>query len=395
MIGRYKWSLVFLVFCLSLFLVDLMADTRVEIYDLRTFTHPDHTRIVVDIGKLREYNPNKLFQPDRIYVDIFQSKLNPILHGKTSLVENGYINRIRIAQRSQTTVRVVVDLDFNNVSRYHVWHLFNPFRVVIDIYPKKDVPISKPVPSRETEVKPPKPSKSGYTLARQLGLGIKRIVLDPGHGGTDPGCIGRSGIYEKTIVLDVCMRIKRMLSEIEGIEVIITRESDIYLPLENRTVIANQKQADLFISIHANANPSRNFYGILTLFLNFSTDENITRIAARENASSTKNIGDMKEIIDKIVQNSKIMESKVLAEKVQSGLVRRLSSKYKSIRSLGARGGPLSVLIGSEMPSILVEISHLSNSREEARLKTPQYREEIARGIYNGITSYIQSLGKG
>jgi len=388
-----RWSLlVFLFLLVSLY--SFPADSRVEIYNLRSYTHPSYTRIVIDIGKLREYTENKLILPDRIYVDIHQSKLNPLLHNKSTIVNNGYIKQIRIAQKNKTTVRMVADIDFKKIKHYHVWHLFDPFRIVIDIYSKIDVPAAKSGTPTKESPKPAQPLQSGYSLARQLGLGIKRIVIDPGHGGSDPGCIGRSGAYEKDIVLDVCMRLKQLLQKQKGLEVVLTRETDIYIPPENRTVIANQKQADMFISVHANANPSKNFSGVQTFYLNFTTDPNVTRIAARENATSTKNIGEMKDIITKIVKNSKIMESKDLAAKVQSQLVRQLSKKYSKVRNLKVRGGPFWVLIGGEMPSILVEISHLSNSREESRLKTPQYREHVAQGIFNGIMTYIQSLGK-
>jgi len=366
------------------------SDPRIEIYNLRPFTHPTYTRVVVDIGQLREYSFNELKEPDRIYVDIYQAKLNPILHKKTFLVNNQYISQIRIAQKTQSTVRVVVDLNFTKVKRYRVFHLFDPFRVVIDIYPQT-LPGSS---STSKTPQAPQPAKSGYSLVRQLGLGIERIVIDPGHGGNDPGCIGKSGLQEKQVVLDVCQRLKKLLSQNSSWQVVLTRESDILIPVENRTVIANQKQGDIFISVHANANPSKKRSGVETFYLNFSQDPSVNAIAARENATSTKNISQMKEIIKKIVQNSKIVESKELAEKIQKNLVKNLSQTYKNVKDLGVKGGPFWVLIGGEMPSVLVEISHMSNPQEEARLKTSAYRQLIAQGIYQGILDYIHSLGK-
>lgn len=366
-------------------------DSRVEIYDLRHFTHPTFTRIVVDIGALREYSPHELPSPDRIFVDIYQAKLNPILHNKTYLVNNDYISQIRIAQKSPTTVRVVADLDFDKIKRFQVWPAFDPFRIVIDIYPTE--PESKP--TTEKSPQPAQPTREGYSMARQLGLGIQRIVIDPGHGGKDPGTIGKSGTMEKTVVLDICQRLKKLLDSSSDLEVIMTRESDIYVPVENRTVIANQKQADLFVSVHANSNPSKKRSGVETFYLNFSHDPSVIETAALENATSTKNISEMRSILEKIAKNSKVLESKELANDIQKNLVSTLQNKYKDVKDLGYKGGPFWVLIGVETPSILVEVSYLSNSREETRLKNAQYRQYIAQGICNGIKEYINSLGKG
>jgi N-acetylmuramoyl-L-alanine amidase len=232
-------------------------------------------------------------------------------------------------------------------------------------------------------------------MARQLGLGIKTIVIDPGHGGLDPGCLDADGIKEKDLVLDISLRLKNLLKANTKLAVILTRESDILVPLESRTVIANQIRADLFISIHVNAFPDRKRRGIESFYLNFSSDPGVNALAARENATTTKTIGDMDKIIRKIVQNSRIIESRELAEQLQRNLVKYLSQQYPEIKDLGTRGGPFWTLIGSEMPSVLVEVSHLSNAKEAERLKSEAYRQQIARGIYEGVLSYIRSLGKG
>lgn len=371
--------------------LSLQKDTRVEIYDLRYFTHPTFTRVVVDIGTLREYSPHELPSPDRVFVDIYQAKLNPILHNKTYLVQNDYINQIRIAQRSPSTVRVVVDLDFDKVKRFQVWPAFDPFRIVIDIYPLETAPDAGAGKSPQ----PAKPTKEGYSMARQLGLGIQRIVIDPGHGGKDPGTMGKSGTMEKIIVLDICQRLRNLLQAHDGLEIIMTRESDIYVPVENRTVIANQKRADLFVSVHANSNPSKKRSGVETFYLNFSKDPSVIETAALENATSTKNLSEMKSILEKIAKNSKIMESKELANNIQENLVVALRKRHKDVIDLGYKGGPFWVLIGVETPSVLVEVSYLSNTKDEARLKNAQYRQSIAQGIYNGIKEYMNSLGKG
>jgi len=395
--------------CLSVFLAAApQDDPRVEIVNLRRYTHPNFTRIVLDIGKLREYTYGELRDPGRIYVDVLQAKLNPILQGQSYPVKAEYISQVRISQKTPSTVRVAVDVEFSRIRSYRVYHLFDPFRLVIDIYPcetkaplsptppdKALPPADKTQPPVKREVTPRDPNLAGTSLARQLGLGVRTIVIDPGHGGPRPGTIGKSGLQEKTVNLDVALALQKLLKEKAGLDAILTRESDVDVPLDNRTVIANQKRADLFVSIHSNAHRDRKRSGVETFFLNISPDPSVIELAAAENATSTKNIGEMKTILQKIVQNSKIQESRDLAEFIQKNLVRSLAKDLPSVRSLGVKGGPFWVLIGGEMPSVLVEISHLSNAKEEAKLKTKKYRELAAQGIYDGIMEYIRSLGKG
>ncbi len=361
-----------------------------EIINLRYHTHPAFTRIVIDIGQLREYVSGELKGPGRIYVDVLQAKLNPILQGQSHPLRTDYVSGIRIAQKTDSTVRVVADIDREKVQSYRVYHIFDPFRIVIDIYPTS----GRGDPAAG-ETKPLDPSLPPPSMARQLGLGVKTIVIDPGHGGAQPGCIGRSGLEEKALTLDIALRLQRILREEAGLGSVLTRESDITVRLEDRTVIANQMRADLFVSIHVNAHRDRKREGAETFFLNFNADPAVTETAALENATSTKNIGEMREIIQQIVRNSKIQESRALAEQIQKNLVQSLSRDHSSIKDLGVKGGPFWVLIGGEMPSVLVEISHLSNAREEAKLKTEAYRELAARGIFEGIMAYVRSLGKG
>ena len=380
-----------LLFCSSFVFLFSQTDTRIEIANLRYFTHPTFTRIVIDIGQLREYNSNQLTSPDRVYLDIYQARLNPSLLGKTITVDNAYINQIRIAQRTSTTVRVVVDLDINSVKRYDVFPLQDPFRIVVDIYPK-EASAAAPAPKVDT---PATPTSSGYSLTRQLGLGIQRIVIDPGHGGKDPGCIGKENTYEKDIVLDVCLRLKKLLLQNKGLEILLTRETDIFIPIDNRSDIANQKKADIFISVHSNSYSNKKRSGVETYYLNFNQDPDVLKVAAQENATTTKNISQQREILEKIIQTNKLMESRELANHLQKSLVTRLASKYQGIKNLGVKGGPFWVLIGGEMPSVLVEISHLSNPLEEERLNTTQYRQSVAQGLYEGILLYLRSLGKG
>jgi N-acetylmuramoyl-L-alanine amidase len=387
-------------------------DQRVEIVNLRRFTHPNFTRVVLDIGKLREYTYGELHDPGRIYVDVLQAKLNPILQGQDYPVRADYISQVRIAQKTPSTVRLVIDVDFSRIQSYRVYHLPDPFRLVVDIYPTGGAQAPAPQPPAspavqappagnrvqqpvKRDVNPKDPNLNATSLARQLGLGVRTVVIDPGHGGADPGTIGRSGLQEKSINLGVALALKKLLKDKAGIDAVLTRESDIGVGLEDRTVIANQKRADLFISIHSNAHRDRKRGGVETFFLNVSLDPSVVELAAGENATSTKNIGEMKSILEKIVQNSKVQESHNLAVSIQKNLVKSLAKDLPGIKDLGVKGGPFWVLIGGEMPSVLVEISHLSNAREEAKLKTAKYRDLAAEGIFNGIMEYIHSLGKG
>jgi len=374
---KKTWLRISLFSSLLFFALSSHPDSRVEVYNVRYHTHPSFTRIVIDVGKLREYNFNELKSPDRIYVDIYQAKLNPILHGQTILFKSDYLSQIRLAQKTKSTVRCVVDLDFKKAF-YRIWHLPDPFRIIIDIYPSR---FSQPSPS--------------ISMIRQLGLVANRIVIDPGHGGEDPGCIGKRGLREKDVVLDVATRLKKILESKENLEVVLTRETDIFIPVENRTVVANQNQADLFISIHANASRNRNLSGVETFYLNLSQDPSVIETAAQENATSSTNISQMGEIIKKILINSKISESKELAETIQKNLLKSLAQKYKAVKDLGVKGGPFWVLIGADVPSILVEISFLSHTEEESRLMNSQYLDFVAQGIYEGIKEYRSSLEKG
>ena len=393
-------------------------DPRAEIVNLRRFTHTNFARIVLDIGKLREYTFGELRDPGRIYVDVLQAKLNPILQGQDYPVRADYITQVRIGQKTPTTVRLAIDVDFDKIQSYRVYHLPDPFRLVVDIYPKgaaEAPPAQPPARPQTPPAGPPTPPPSGgykvqqpvkravdpndpnlnaTSMARQLGLGVHTIVIDPGHGGSDTGTIGRSGLQEKEINLAVSLSLKKLLDQ-AGFETILIRESDVNPVIDGRPVIANQKRADLFISVHTNAHRDPKRGGVETFFLNVNMDPSVIELAAKENRTSTKSIGEMKSILDKIVQNSKVQESYNLAVAIQKDLIKDLATDLPGIKDLGVKGAPFWVLIGSEMPSVLVEISHLSNAKEEAKLKTAKYRELAAQGIFDGIMEYVHSLGKG
>lgn len=235
----------------------------------------------------------------------------------------------------------------------------------------------------------PEVGESKLSLALQLGLGVHRIVIDPGHGGKDPGAMA-FGLKEKNIVLKVARETAARLREKYHYEVILTRDRDVFLPLEERIAIANTKKADLFVSIHVNAHPSPAVRGIETFYLNLATNTEAMRVAARENATSTHNISDLQDILSDLMQNSKIQESSRLAEYVQNSLVSGLDEDQYKIKNLGVKQAPFYVLIGAEMPAILTEISFISNPENAAHLRQGKYLRDIADQIAAGIAGYVE-----
>jgi N-acetylmuramoyl-L-alanine amidase len=273
-------------------------------------------------------------------------------------------------------------LDIESIEDHKIFSLNDPFRIVIDVTgeSRKRVPTLK-----KTEI----PS---ITLAQQLGLGVRKVVIDPGHGGKDPGAIGPSGVREKDIVLAIAVKLQAKIRQTLRLEAILTRDSDTFLPLEERTALANTQKADLFVSIHTNAHKNRRIHGVSTYILNVATDEEAARVAAFENSVSAKRISDLEKILNDLMLNSKINESSRLADAVQNGLIKILPDNYSRVKNLGVKQAPFYVLIGAQMPSIMVETSFITNKREEYRLKTAAYQDAIAEGILAGIRDYIKQI---
>ena len=241
----------------------------------------------------------------------------------------------------------------------------------------------------------PQPNRSGsFSLSRQFGLSARRIVIDPGHGGHDPGTIGRSGLEEKDLVLDVGLRLERLVRNELRLDVVMTRRTDVFLPLEERTAIANAKEADLFLSIHVNSSRSTSASGVETYYLNFAADPHAEEVAARENAISPATLKDLTSLVKAITQNSKIEESRDFAASVQQALVTRLRPLNTALDDRGVRRAPFYVLLGANMPSILAEIAFVSHPQEENLLKTRTYRERIARSILAGVRRYLEALNR-
>jgi N-acetylmuramoyl-L-alanine amidase len=230
------------------------------------------------------------------------------------------------------------------------------------------------------------------SLIRALGLKIGKIVVDAGHGGHDTGTIGPNGLEEKDLVLDVAMKLGKLLEKRLGAEVVYTRSDDTFVPLETRTAIANKEQADLFISIHANSSSDSSARGVETYYLNFTSSRDALEVAARENAVSEKSIHELQDLVKKIALKEKIEESREFATDVQKSLYAGLNARNSGLRNRGVKKAPFIVLIGANMPSILAEISFVSNPRDEKKLKTNQYRQRIAESLYKGVAKYIDGL---
>jgi N-acetylmuramoyl-L-alanine amidase len=252
----------------------------------------------------------------------------------------------------------------------------------------------KPKPDLIQPSTAPQPTRDGQsTLTRALGLKIGRIVIDAGHGGHDTGTIGPTGLMEKDLCLDVALRLGKIIQQrLPGADVVFTRADDTFIPLEERTSIANQAKADLFISIHANSSRDHAARGIETYYLNLKGSAEAMEVAARENATAQEGVHDLQDLVKKIARTEKIDESKEFAEDIQDSLSKRVQKAGKSVRDRGVRKAPFVVLIGADMPSILTEISFLSNPADEQLLKKPEQRQKVAEGLYQGVASYLESM---
>jgi N-acetylmuramoyl-L-alanine amidase len=417
-----------------------------HVIDIRTWNAPDHTRIVVTIEDTIKYDASRIAAPDRIYFDLYKANLTPALAKKTLAVDNGLLKSVRLAQNKQGVVRLVLDVD--GAREYSAFLLSHPYRLVIDVHapsagtakqpaaappktedvksdpqppakpsetvsvtaenkqpPKPDArPAAKPVSSKPKADLPravvlqpptePKPNRDGQrSLTRALGLKISRIVIDPGHGGHDTGTIGPHGLMEKDLCLDVALRLGRLIEDkLPGAEVVYTRKDDTFIPLEQRTATANDVKADLFISIHANSSHNHAARGVETYYLNFATSEDSMEVATRENALSQTSLHDLQDIIKKIARNEKIEESKELANDIQDALSQRLQTVNQSQKNRGVKKAPFVVLIGANMPSVLSEISFISNPSDEKLLRKGDQRQRVADGLFHGISAYLDSL---
>ncbi len=491
-----------------------------RVTSIRHWSTPDYSRVAIDLEQDIRFESQRIDHPDRIFFDLYDTKLASTLVGKSFDVDDGFLKKIRVAQFKPGKTRVVLEVD--DLSDYDAFLLPNPSRLIIDIHGKQtaktdaekqhlraaqakanvkevlaatdelksnraevsvppmdahstdarglpkventkptvetvrigknpvkkiieakdedgpirkrstiarsvedlrpDVPstgagdsadsdLDRDVPAKKTsgsrskgkrqgalsagdiDVREARPTAAGErSLIRALGLKIGKIVIDPGHGGHDTGTIGPDGLLEKELVVDVGRRLGKLLEARLGAEVIYTRKDDTFIPLETRTAIANQEQADLFVSIHANSSHDANARGVETYYLNFTSSADALEVAARENAVSEKSVHELGDLVKKIALKEKIEESHEFASDVQEALHSGLATRSPGIRNRGVKKAPFIVLIGANMPSILAEISFVSNPADEQRLRTPEYRQRIAESLYRGIAKYVSGL---
>jgi N-acetylmuramoyl-L-alanine amidase len=402
---------------------------------------PQGVRVSIELDGEVAYHVERLENPRRVFFDITGARAAASLFDAGLKYQDDLVREIRLGRHPHAT-RVVMDME--GAEHYSVFTLYNPFRIVVDFkraaaaapmasatltMPPTPLPTApetpptgasaaqplmtretpapsidsatpadaKPVPARPITGPPPAlPSVNrdgSFSLARQLGLGISRIVIDAGHGGHDPGA-SANGLAEAELTLDVALRLTKLLQKQPGVEVVMTRSTDVFIPLEERTAIANREGADLFLSIHANASRNVKARGVETYYLNFATNPEAEAVAARENAGSAQTMHRLPEIVKAIALNNKVDESRDFAAIVQRAMVRRLATRNKSLRDLGVKQAPFVVLIGAAMPSVLAEISFVTNKQEGALLKTGAYRQQIAEALLDAVIRYQQSLKK-
>jgi N-acetylmuramoyl-L-alanine amidase len=421
---------------------------------VRTWPSGDVTRVAIEVSGSFDFKYDRLQNPYRVYFDIKGAK--PRIDGKSAWirdVKDKLVSRIRVAETTPGTTRVVIDV--TGPVDVVPSQLTSPSRLMIELRPAPAMPVAPAVPtdtasaqpvqpaplakpevpaetSRLPEVKtaevpkldPPKtevrkpvvktepapvkepaaisaaelakaarPASSGASsLTRALGLKLNRIVLDAGHGGHDQGTSGPKGLVEKELVLDVALRLGKLIEQGLGAVVIYTRTDDTFIPLEGRTDLANEKKADLFLSIHANSSPVPRITGVETYYLNFTDSKEAMDLASRENAASQRSIFELQDLLQKITLHEKLDESREFANRVQTALFALSQRTFPGQKTRGIKKAPFVVLIGAQMPSILAEIGFVTNPREEQLLKTPSYRQKIAESLYKGISKYAESL---
>jgi N-acetylmuramoyl-L-alanine amidase len=371
--------------------------SKVLVTGVRSTSSDGYARITVDLSQETKFEVGRLLDnlakgaAPRIYVDIYGAQL-AVASKQPVQVDNDLVRQVRIGQYSADVVRVVLDLQ--NRTAHNAFMVADPYRLIIDVAGERHAAGSDNSARRANQEpatrKPPQTTnKMGAPTA--VSNGLRKVVLDPGHGGKDPGALGPGGIAEKEIVLSIAKKLAVKLKTELGTEVVLTRKDDRFVPLEDRTLLANSQDADLFISLHVNASPNADAKGIETYYLDNTTDEAAIRLAARENATSRKNISDLQFILSDMMQNMKLEDSITLAHRLQAALVSGMSKFMGDVKDLGVKKALFHVLVGARMPSVLVEMFFITNKNESRAMADPNYQDAMVDALFEGIQKYAQS----
>ena len=398
----------------------------VLVRDVRRLTAGAAAIVEIEMDGPVQFREERLYHPSRVFFDLAKTRTTDAFRDATLSFDSGPIRQVRIGRHPNDMTRIVMDTaeDARCVSRLAP----APYRLVVTCGSEAS-PASQPSPapanapaaaaaeapgpaaatptvaaapaagpaarpSAPAPAAPEPPSanaRGGFSMARQLGLRVGRIVIDAGHGGRDPGAQG-PGYTEAQLTLDIALRLEKLLEKEPGVEVVLTRRKDEYVALQERTAIANREGADLFLSIHANASRNRTARGVESYLLNFASTPDAAAVAARENASSTLTMSHLNDLVKQIALNSKLDESRDLARQVQTAMVRKLRPSNQQLKDLGVKQAPFVVLVGAAMPSVLVEVSFLSHKQEGRLLGTGAYRQRIAEALLDGVRRYLRTL---
>jgi len=393
------------------------SDALAAVRTVRHATTPDTTRLVIECSAPVHYRLRRMAAhtdlgvPPRIYVDFYGSKLTPAVRAGLVLAE-GPLVRIRAGEPARGTVRLILDVP--GLTEFGAFPMPDPFRLIIDVRgmrreraavpeegPDRAAPASAPRPTTGSRLASATAARSGIPpphRAEPLRPAPHRfkVVIDPGHGGKDPGAIGVGGTAEKDITLAIALRLQQQLAAEPDIDVVLTRNADVFLPLEERTARANAERADLFVSIHTNASPNPKLAGVETYYLNNTNDRATIRLAKMENGLTsmtgrTNRDMDTALILSDLIQSYKVQESVELAEHIQRALVAALNTRGESVTDLGVKRGPFYVLVGAGMPCVLAEVSFLTNPHEGARLAERPYQDAVADGLLRGIMQFVEN----
>ena len=361
--------------------------------NIRYWVYPDYTRLVLDLDRNMDYRQEP-FMADTMRIRLLRTRLGPAAKKGVADLSEGLLRRVTLKPAEPDAVLISINAK-NLAMAPKILPLSNPERLVIDLFSRG--PAGEATSSGAPVEPPEKTSGVPPVFAQAIPMDVRTIVLDPGHGGKDPGAIGRGGLTEKDIVLDIGLRLRSLIQDRMGKKVIMTRQDDTFIPLDDRTLNANSKKADLFVSIHVNSHPQRATRGIEIYHLGQSSDRRAMAVAARENNVSMKSLGSLdrtvKHILFDLGREYNLDQSQTLAHFTRRSFQTTLGNRYDyDVVDHGVKRAPFYVLLNSNMPSILAEVSFISNPAEEQLLRQGPYRQAIAESLFQGLRTYLSSL---